>query len=187
MHASRKHLGSAALCLIVLGVALPAAAQGTPKAELSAGYNFFRVFEEDLGDEKNFTKGWYADVAGNMSDMLAIVGLVSGTYKTISEGNVDVDLSVHTFLGGVRLSSRANQRMVPFVQFLGGAARSSFEGLGESDSETDGVLQVGGGVNLMPNATVGVRLGGDYLRVFEDPEGVNVFRFTAGVVIPFGR
>lgn len=186
MHGFLKYVSLVVLCLVMLGIALPAAAQDAARVELSGGYNFLRVFEEDFEDEKNFPGGWYAEVAGNLTDMFAIVGQVSGNYKTLTFDSTDVDAKLHTFSGGVRVSSRVNQRVVPFAHILGGGVRSSFEGGGEEDSETDGILQIGGGVNLMPNARVGIRLGADYLRVFVEDEGVNVFRFAAGVVLPLG-
>ena len=56
-----------------------------------------------------------------------------------------------------------------------------------SDSASYFGLQVGGGVNLAIAQAVAVRLGVDALRVFHEGEGVNVFRFAAGIVVPFGR
>jgi opacity protein-like surface antigen len=177
-------LSTGALALVA--VATPAAAQDLRKIEVSGGYNFLRFFDDALdGDEKNFTKGWYADVAGNLTSMFAVVGQVTGNYKTVDDV-VDIDLDAHTFLGGVRVSSRQNARVIPFGQVLAGAARASASALGVDESETDGALQLGGGVNIMPTPNLGVRLGLDYLRVFSEDEGTNVFRFAAGVVVGFG-
>ena len=169
-------------CLLALGITLPASAQDAPTVELSGGYNFLRVQFEDFEDEKSFPAGWYVDVASNVTEMIGIVGQIGGNYKTLFD---TVDTSLHRFLGGVRVSSRTNQQVVPFVQVLAGGIRSSFEAFGESESQTDGALQIGGGVNLMPNDSVGIRVGADYLRVFDEDEGVNVFRFAVGVVLPF--
>jgi hypothetical protein len=174
--------GPILLALSVLVLAAPAAAQDVPRVEVSGGYNFLRVFDDALGDEKNFPAGWYADVSGNVTPMFAIVGAVFGTYKTIEV----FDLSAHGFMGGIRINSRANARVVPFGEILGGAIRSATEGGGLDESETDGLLQLGGGVNLMARPNVGVRLSADYLRVFEEDEGTNVFRFGAGIVLGFG-
>lgn len=174
--------GPIVLALTILALAAPAAAQDVPRIEVSGGYNFLRLLEDDLGDEKNFPAGWYADVSGNVTPMVAIVGAVFGTYKTIEV----FDLSAHGFMGGVRVSSRANVRVVPFGEILGGAIRSTTEGGGLDESETDGLLQLGGGVNLMASPNVGVRLSADYLRVFEEDEGSNIFRFGAGIVLGLG-
>src|SRR5687768_18569314 len=75
---SMKWLGAALLCLVVVGFATPAAAQDTPRAEISGGYNFFTA--KASGDEEweKFPKGWYADVAGNVTETIGIVGQVTG-------------------------------------------------------------------------------------------------------------
>ena len=51
------------------------------------------------------------------------------------------------------------------------------------DSSTNFGLQAGGGVNFGLTDTIGIRAGADYLRVFAEDEGANLFRFHVGVVI----
>ena len=60
--------GSAVLSL-ALFVAVPAFAQDTPKVEVSGGYQYLAAKQK--GDDKfeKFKKGWYADVAGNVSQV----------------------------------------------------------------------------------------------------------------------
>ena len=65
---------------------------------------------------------------------------------------------------------------------FGGVTLASFS---EEFSGTNFALQVGGGVNLLVTYKVGVRVGMDYLRIFEEGGGGNVFRFGAGIVVPF--
>jgi Outer membrane protein beta-barrel domain len=179
-----------ALCA---GIAAPAAAQ-TATTALSAGYQFTRT--PDL----NLPPGWYVDVAGNVAPMFAVVGEVSGAYKseTIAVGTSSVDATVrlHTFMGGVRVAARTNPKLVPFGQVLLGAARLSggvtasgpaTSVLAASDADTEFALQIGGGVNLMTLGNVGVRLGADYRRIFISDGGENEFRLVAGVVIPIGK
>jgi hypothetical protein len=170
------------LALALVGAPTPAAAQDVPAVEVSGGYNFLRVFDDELEGEENFPKGWYADVAGNITPTLGVVGALFGTYKTIE----DVDFSVHGFMAGVRLSGRNNPTVVPFGEVLVGAARSKAEFGGFDESETDGLLQLGGGVNFIATTNVGVRVGAAYVRVFSEDEGTNVLRFTAGLVLGFG-
>src|SRR3954462_359867 len=154
-------------CLLCAVVAAPAAAQTAP-AELSAGYQFTRT--PDL----NLPLGWYVDVAGNVGPMLAVVGEVSGAYKSetmaVGTSSVDATLRLHTFMGGVRVAARTNPKLVPFGQVLLGAARLSggvtasgpaTSVLAASDSDTEFAVQVGGGVNVMASDRVGVRLGAD--------------------------
>jgi hypothetical protein len=44
-------------------------------------------------------------------------------------------------------------------------------------------MQVGGGVNFGLTEGFGLRVGADYLRVFADEGGANLFRFSAGITI----
>ena len=164
------------LCLTVLGFAFPAAAQDVPKREFSIGYQFLRASQG--GDTKNLLGGWYFDFAGNVNKMLGIVGGFGGGDRTFGT----IEQHREEFMGGVRVSSRTNKQAVPFAQVLGGAVRQTVG----SFSKTDGGVQVGGGVNLMPKDRVGVRVGVDYLRVFTRGEGTNVVRFGVGVVGLFG-
>jgi opacity protein-like surface antigen len=180
------------VCLVALGIALPAAAQDAARVEVSGGYNFIRAFESGDGEDENLPGGWYADVAGNLTDMFAIVGQVNGNYKSEEELGLSADIDVHGFLGGVRLSSRANQRVVPFGQVLVGGTNVSFSAGSFDESETFFTVQLGGGVNLMASDRVGIRVAVDYLRVLGkdesdlNTEDTNVFRFAAGIVLPFG-
>ena len=77
MRGSAKYGRLVFLLLVILGISLPAAAQNAARTEVSGGYNFIRVFPPD-DDAENFPGGWYADVAGNVTNMLAIVGQVNG-------------------------------------------------------------------------------------------------------------
>jgi len=180
------------LFVVLLGFAVPAGAQDLPRVEVSGGYQYLneRTLAEEL-DEGNI-HGWYADVAGNVNRWLSVVGEVTGAYKSIDFfGVASVDVNVHTFMGGVRLSSRSNARVVPFGQVLFGVARGSFgasvfgESIGD-ESSTEFALQPGGGVNFMVSDAFGVRVAADYRRIAVD-EGSNEFRVAVGAVVSFGR
>jgi hypothetical protein len=176
----------AVLAALVLAVTQTVWAQDAPKAELAAGYNMLRPTGE--GSEA-LPAGWFGEIAGNVTRTLAIVGQLTANYKGMSSEGIDVDTSIMTFGGGVRVSGRSSGA-VPFGQVLFGIARSrassSVAGIDISDSTNNGLIQVGAGVNLMPEAAIGLRVGGDYLRVLGD-EGGNAFRFAVGIVIPIGR
>jgi opacity protein-like surface antigen len=201
---SRVSVRMLALCVTLVCVAVPASAQSTPKAEISAGYQFLNFSVE--GENESMPKGWYFDVAGNLNPMFAIVFQVGGNYKTFEESvsfggataSTTVDLKVHEFLGGVRLNARTGAGVTPFVQVLGGGLNGSVEvtatttipgqppfSINDSDSGTDFALEIGGGVNFPLSDAVGLRVGADYLRIFEEDAGANLFRFTVGIV--FGR
>ena len=185
-----KRLGAVALCLMVVGFAAPAAAQDTPKAEISVGYNHLTAKSSGDDEWEKFAKGFYFDVAGNISDTLSIVGQVTGNYHTIEDIDGDFKLNVHTFMAGIRGSSPGRVR--GFGQVLVGGVRLNAPDF-EDASETDFGIQLGGGVNILGSGGVGLRLGLDYLRVMAKDEGlilggddVNGFRFTAGVTFGIG-
>jgi len=170
-------------CALIIGLAAPAMAQSSPKTEVSVGYNFLHLPDE------NIPGGWYADVAGNVTPMFGIVGQVTGNYKTIDEGGTSIDAKLHTFMAGVRVNGRLAGGVVPFVQVLGGAARTSGStdvvGVTVSDSTTDGALQLGGGVKFAPGGRIGLQVGADYLRIFTEGSGTNAYRVAAGVTFGF--
>jgi outer membrane autotransporter protein len=186
--------------VVMVGVAGPAAAQTTPRTEISGGYQFLTFSVED-GDNESMPKGWYADVAGNLTPMIGVVFQVSGNYKTFDESisvgggtfAASADLKVHLFLGGVRLNFRKTSAFVPYGQFLVGGANSSVEltttstipgipSFSQEESATNFALETGGGVNFGFTEHAGIRFGVDYLRAFADDNDVNAFRFHVGVV-----
>jgi hypothetical protein len=174
------------VAVLALAAAAPAVAQVTPAVEIGLGYAFLR--DEEI--EEDFPLGWYADIAGNLTNSLGLVGEIGGSYKTVESGlgddTLDVGLSVHTAMGGLRLTHRGDGANF-FLQVLAGAARGSVEFLDESESVTDFALQPGIGLELGTGGSVGFRVGADYRRVFSDPEGVNQWRATAGFVIRVGE
>ena len=86
--------------------------------------------------------------------------------------------------------------MVPYGQLLVGGINASVEltatstipgipAFSEEESATNFALVFGGGVNFGVAESTGIRFGVDYLRIFAEDAGSNVFRFHVGVV--FGR
>lgn len=199
----RIHLIPMALgtCLVALGIAQPAMAQGTEKGDVSLGYQFMNL--SSAGESQALPVGWFADVAGNLTRSMAVVGQVSGSYKSLSQSaslgglsaSATADIKMHQFMGGIRLSSRANPTVVPFGHILAGAnyGSVSFSGSGNiagqafsvngAQSGTNFALQAGGGASVGITSALGIRFGVDYLRVFSKDGGANAFRFGAGVSI----
>jgi opacity protein-like surface antigen len=191
-----------AFCLTVLGLAVPAFAQSAPKTEVSGGYQFLNFSLE--GENESMPKGWYFDVAGNLSPLFGVVFQVGGNYKTFEESftlggvtsTASADFKVHEFLGGVRVNVRSRPAFVPFAQVLAGGINGSVEvsstttipgsapiAFNDSESGTNFALEVGGGVNFGLTSAVGLRVGADYLRVFAEDNGANLFRLNIGIVI----
>ena len=205
MRGSVKYLPSVFLCLAVLAISLPAAAQDVPMIEVSGGYNYLRatipIFSgRDVppasSNTVSFPNGWYADLAINTPQpkkMLAIVGQVSKSTKTVAGREANQT----GFMGGVRLNSRAIQRTVLFAQFLAGGIDSKFGNVpaparGLDEWTVFYTMQIGGGVSVMTNKRVGIRLGADYLRVHGKHDSIvvnksfNMIRVAAGIVLSFG-
>jgi hypothetical protein len=164
--------------VLTLLLASAGLAQETPAWDVSGGYSFLR--DQDI--EENL-HGWLFSASGHVNDWLEVVGEVGGNYKSISVFGSDVNLSVHSFLGGPRVSMHRNPTVSPFGHVLFGGARASGSFLGEADSATDFALQPGGGVDVWFRRNLGVRVGADYRRIFSEGEGVNEFRFHAGIVL----
>jgi opacity protein-like surface antigen len=183
----------------VIALAAPCSAQNMPRGEISGGWQLFHTEEQTL------YAGWYGDVVGNLSNMVGVVGEVSGAYKSVEETRLvqavrvqaSGDLSVHSFMGGLRLNARQNPRIVPFGQITVGGVRgkATFEGsttvggrtfsVSDSTSETDFALGLGAGTNLMLSDTFGVQATVRYMRIFAEDEDSNATRFGVGAVIAF--
>ena len=189
MRGSMKWLGAASLALMVVGFAAPAAAQDTPGAELSAGYQYFSGKGSEDTEWTKFPKGWYADLAGNVGGTIGIVGQVTGSYKTFED---DATFTIHTYMGGIRAGNPGRVR--GFGQVLVGIARlkATDDAFGFSETQTNTAFQVGGGVTALGYSNVGLRVGIDYVRFLAkddftiDDDSIDGFRFVVGVAIGFG-
>ena len=196
MYASRLFRGFLVLLLLLGQFVAPASAQDAP-VELSGGYQLVSL--EPRHDTQTLRTGWYIDVAGNLTRMLAIVGQVGGNYRSRDLLGNELRFSMHEFMGGIRASSRGNAAVVPFGQALAGAVRANLSLQGEGVSVTKFALQFGGGVNWRLTQRIGIRVGADYLRIFNGQEGRDIgdlsggdrgdhaLRFVAGAVLPLAR
>ena len=193
MYASKSLRGLLTLVLVLGQFVAPASAQEIP-VELSGGYQLISL--EPGHDTQTLRTGWYIDLAGNLTRMFAIVGQIGGNYRSRDLFGNELRFSMHEFMGGIRASSRANTRVVPFAQALVGPVRANLSLLGEGVSVTKFALQFGGGVNWRLTRRIGIRVGADYLRIFNEQEGRDIgdlsggdrgdhaLRFVAGAVVP---
>ena len=158
----------------------PATSISFRRWETSLGWSFLHVSGEFL--DMNSALGWNVSVAGNMSPWLGVVGDATGNYKTGVTVTNDVDVAIHTFIGGPRFSARNSPLAVPFAEFLVGFTHTSLDFLGVSESSTEFTIQPGGGVDI-GNERVAARLSFAWRRVFYDGNPTNMLRFVGGVVI----
>ena len=161
------------------------------RGDVSGGYRFLRLTGDDA---VNINKGWYVDATGHVTGVLSIVGDVGGSYRSESEtfGGItaSADVSVHTFMGGLKFRApMVSPKAIPFAQVLFGGARgkvtASGGGFDFSESSTDPVMNVSGGVDISGGGSVGARVQAGWARVFEDGGGTNLFQFSVGAKIGF--
>jgi Outer membrane protein beta-barrel domain len=193
MYPSRLFRGCLTLVLVLGRFVAPASAQEA-HVELSGGYQLISL--EPGHDTQTLRTGWYGDLAGNLTRVLAIVGQVGGNYRSRDVLGNDLRFSMHEFMGGIRASRTANTTVVPFGQVLAGPVRANLSLMGEGVSVTKFALQFGGGVNWRLTQRIGIRVGADYLRIFNGQEGRDIgdlsggdrgehaLRFVAGAVLP---
>jgi opacity protein-like surface antigen len=194
MHASRLFRDFLTLVFVVGRFVAPASAQEAP-VELSGGYQLISLEPGQDQNTQTLRTGWYIDLAGNLTRVFAIVGQVGGNYRSRDLFGNELRFSMHEFMGGIRASSRANTMVVPFAQALVGPVRANLSLLGEGVSVTKFALQFGGGVNWRLTQRIGIRVGADYLRIFNEQEGRDIgdlsggdrgdhaLRFVAGAVL----
>jgi hypothetical protein len=187
-----RALRVAAVVLVTMAASVAAAEAQAPRVELSGGYQYTSV------PDFNFAAGWFGDVTANISDVLGIVGEISGAHTTQTEQitsrqSVDVNVSLLTFMGGIRATAHGNRRLVPYMQTLAGAARGSAStdvqaaGFDIAVSETRPALQIGGGVIWMLTPKAGIRAGVDYRAVYFDGGQENEYRVATSAVFAFGK
>jgi hypothetical protein len=175
-----------AAVVLIAGMGIPAVAQ-TPSVEVTGGYQA----PYDRAIQEWFPVGWSVDVAANISRAWAIVGEFGAAYR--SDTDLDIDLDLYTFGGGLRWSRRT-MRVVPFAQLVFGFARmgssANIAGGHIRFSQTKLMLQPGGGLNILIGERWGVVGQADYRRIFLDEDqdgksGVNELRVFGGVRFGF--
>lgn len=197
---------------VLLIFASSAFAQDTSRGEVSGGWRYYHatigsfVFPVQVTRPINFEKGWYGDVAVNVSEKFAVVGEAAGTYQSddfnqaaIVSTQESYNVRFHTFMGGIRVRAPQHEAIVPFGQILFG---------GEHDSSTDtrtitfsapltlppststregktsnAALALDGGVTMMLGF-VGVRTSVGYARMFSAADS-DAFRFSLGAAFRF--
>lgn len=168
--------------LALLALAVPAAAQSDEKGNVAVSYSL--MHDSEL--EETFPMGWAFAVSSNMGSMFAVVGEVGGNYKSVSVLATDVNLRVHSFMGGVRFMNQSDT-VVPFAQVLVGGAHMSVSALGEGDGATRFAIQPGGGVDVRVSDKLRMRTQGDFRIINVEDESINEFRFSVGLVFGFGN
>lgn len=202
------------LVLLVTGVLLMTAgsafAQDTGKVDVSAGWRYYHaaissvVRTAEVPTPNDYSQGWFADVATNLSAKFAIVGEVGGTYHSDEFSRTSgsytsgetLDVKFHTFMGGVRVRAPQKPSLIPFGQVLFGGERDTsastrtftFSQGAPSTAAFKGgssgaVLGLDGGV-MMTAGIVGVRASVGYVRFFSKADA-DAFRLSLGAAFRF--
>ena len=201
------------VCLFALAVMFtavaPAAAQDESRAEVSVGWRFYHATIRStansvtLPQPNDYPKGWYGDVAFNVSEKFAIVGEAGGTYHSDESERTtgpitfreSYDAMFHTFMGGVRVRAPQNAAFVPFGQVLFGGEHDTSEYLRSTTfnqntssftqerSTSNAVLALDAGVT-MSAGRIGVRTSVGYARFFRTADA-DALRVSLGATFRF--
>ncbi len=162
--------------------------------EIAGGYSY--MYDNDISE--SFPGGWFVSAAANLTNMFAVVGDVSGNYKSDSTSSggatATASLKVHTFQAGPRVMGRSGPISV-FAQFLVGAATASAGvnasgggvNLSVSSSDTEFCYQPGAGVDIGFSEGAAIRLGANERFIHSTGNTSKEFQFVAGLVLRFGR
>jgi hypothetical protein len=187
----------------VLAVSVPAFAQDVPAAQVAGGYSYLTrpnaVLVGAIQDELPHSSsnqggsasgsGWFAEVIGNITQYVGIVGQVSATYTsgTLNSRAWRGDDTAYAVLGGGRASLR-NPNVVPFAQVLFGWVRTEADVTEQASrpvanfSDNYYALAVGGGADIRLGGAVGVHLAADVMRTSRDSD--RTWRVQAGLIVP---
>jgi opacity protein-like surface antigen len=205
MNRSLNYYRSVLFTIALLAVTVPAAAQDPGRGDFSAGWRLLKATNTGIdGATETFPAGWYADATFNIADGIALVGDLSGAYKSIDKTETALgttvnnagSFKVHTFMGGLRYTFQQQPDLAPFVQVLFGLAHGSANidqsvtvggrttSRSESESYNEFALDLGTGVTFAVTDRLNMRVGLSYLRIGADGGG-NGLRLGVGVVYPF--
>jgi hypothetical protein len=171
--------------------ALPArAADG----DITAGYSYLYDSDSSTG----FPAGWFLSAGANLTDAFAVVGDVSGHYKSQSASSGDLTFSasthIYTFLAGPRVVGRSGP-LGFYGQFLVGAARASggftstFGGTTVSSanvSDTEFCYAPGAGLDFGIGSNAAARVGVSERLIHSTGGTSKEFQLQLGLVYRFG-
>jgi opacity protein-like surface antigen len=162
-------------------LAVPAAAQDTPRGELFGGYSYARLNPGGLaGDDFNLN-GWHFAAQGNVTSFFGLVGEVSGHHGS----RAGEDVNTQQALFGPRITLRGPLSV--FGHALFGVARGNAGLFGATDSETAFGMAVGGGadINLGSQHVAWRVVQVDYLMTRWSERSRNNARVSTGLVVRF--
>jgi len=193
------------LTVLALGmtvvVSSTARAQGMPKMDISGGYQFQRLSLPSASQcgvpnqgppscTTSAAGGWYVDFGYGVHPNISIVGQVDGSHKgDPAFSQTGLSINNVNYGAGVRYSRKVNDKVTPFGQLVLGGSHISATQNGASDCEKCNafMLDIDGGVITPVSGPWGAQVAIGYRRAFFSSDsdiggGMNIFRFTAGIV-----
>ncbi len=189
-----------------------ALAQGAPRLELAASYQFLQPL--CAVDCFSYPSGWRASAAIGLNTWLGIASEVGRNSKTVKAalsspiplnsggtGTVNVDTVNHSVVYDVLAGPRVGKALRPAIRVFGsalfGIGRSAYLMSGQasaatsviySQSSTDWIWQPGAGLDVVIAPRWAIRASGDYrLRLSSASQQEGQLALTTGVVFrPFG-
>ena len=178
--------------LATLAGALPAAAQETPKVEVSVNYSFIRARLVSPGGCCFNMHGGSFSVAANLNHWVALVGDF-GAYRAKNLQSSGFDLHVATYMFGPRFSIRRHEPLTLFGQALFGggyAGGSLYSGGSPFGPQNSFSMAIGGGLDVRLHKHVAVRVVQAEWLFTKFANGVNNrqnnLRLSGGIVVRFG-
>jgi hypothetical protein len=185
----RVVLGVASLGLVASSVQPARAADG----DITAGYSYLYDSDSSTG----FPAGWFLSAGAHLTESFAVVGDISGHYKSQSaaSGGVTVTASskVYTFMAGPRVVGHSGplgfygQLLVGAARFSGGASASG-GGISQSISASDSEFcyAPGAGVEFGLARNAAARVGVSERLIHSTAGTSNEFQLQLGLVYRFG-
>jgi hypothetical protein len=164
----------------IMMLCMTAHAQNVPEWDISGGFSYL---DANLNGTKFNLSGGGGSLTENMNSWFGGRLEFNAYAGTVSAKNI----SAQTITYGPIFSYRRFNRLVPFGNFQLGAIHASQGYLGISESAFKFDMTGGGGVDFNINDRAAIRAEGDYMMTrFLDLRQDNL-RFSAGLVIHFGR
>lgn len=182
-----------AVLIAVLGIALPVKAQeDATKMGLYAGYDYIRFHVNSkvngvLSSDTFNGNGGGGQLEYDPNARLGIVGDLTAYAVTYSNGSLAA--WVMPYLAGPRVNLHEG-RITPYVQALFGGILASNK-IGNMGSQNNFAMTAGGGINIRVSRRWSIRPVQAEYFLTKIPNGLNNrqnnFRFSAGIVLRFGR
>lgn len=189
------------VAVFLLGFSVMAMAQDTPAIEVFGGYSLVLIDTSTALKQSGFEgmdlnlNGWNSSIAFNANKYLGFVAEFGGSYGTVGyeERNQPpyswADISIYSLMIGPKFTLYRGA-VAPFVQTLFGLAHIKASEAGDTYTENDMGMALGGGVDVNLNDRVALRpVQLDYFATRGNTTGnfADHLRFSTGFVIKLGK